>query len=84
MEEEKITTVISKITGEKIEIPEEFTTDVERFLSFSSIEEHLAKHHKPTKEQLYKEYIDKLWDLALENFEVKEWKGLHKKLEKVV
>jgi hypothetical protein len=83
MEEEKMTTVISKITGEKIEIPEELTRDVGNFLRFPPIEEHLAKHHKPTEKQLYDEYVDKLWDLALENFKVKEWKGLYK-LKEVV
>jgi hypothetical protein len=83
-EKEEMTTVISKITGEKIEVPKKVIKDVRSFLTFSPIEEHLSVHGKPIERQLYQEYINKLWDLALENFEVKEWKGMEKKLREVL
>jgi hypothetical protein len=72
-----MTTVVSKITGEKIAVPKEVIKDVGEFLRFPVIEEHLRRHGKITEEDLYKEYIDKMWKLALENFEVKEWKSLY-------
>jgi len=72
-----MTTIVSKITGEKIAVPKEITKDVGEFLRFPVIEAHLRGHGKITEEDLYREYVDKMWKLALENFEVKEWKSLY-------
>jgi hypothetical protein len=71
-----MTTVVSKITGEKMAVPKELIKDVGEFLRFPVIEEHLQRHGKITEEDLYREYVNKMWELALKFFEVKEWKPL--------
>lgn len=75
-------TVISRITGEKIEVPEEVINDVEKFLKDPEISYHLSVHRQPTQQMLEDEYVDKLWDLARKNFFVKEWKELYSEEEK--
>jgi len=41
-----MTTIVSKITGEKMAVPKEITKDVGEFLRFPVIEAHLRGHGK--------------------------------------